>query len=98
MLQTYSGKILYHSNPLVLKVSKIVKRLAENVKEFVPEANIDFKLYVVDSQEANAFVLPGGQIFVFTGLLPIAKTEEGLATVLAHEVTQLFFKTTPVFI
>lgn len=29
----------------------------------------------------NAFVIPGGKVFVFTGILPIAKTDDGLATV-----------------
>lgn len=32
------------------------------------------------------FVIPGGKIFVFTGILPICETEAGLATVLGHEV------------
>lgn len=34
----------------------------------------------------NAFVIPGGKIFVFSGLLPIAKDEDGLAAVLGHEI------------
>lgn len=32
------------------------------------------------------FVSKGGKIFVFTGLLPVAKNEDGLATVLGHEM------------
>jgi predicted Zn-dependent protease len=35
---------------------------------------------------ANAFCLPGGKIVVFTGILPYAKTEAGLATVMGHEM------------
>ncbi len=35
---------------------------------------------------ANAFVLPGGKVFVFSGLLPIVRTEDGLAAVLGHEI------------
>lgn len=35
---------------------------------------------------ANAFVLPGGKVFVFSGLIPIARNEHGLATVLGHEI------------
>lgn len=34
----------------------------------------------------NAFVLPGGRVFVFTGILPIAQDENGLAAVLGHEI------------
>lgn len=36
--------------------------------------------------EANAFVLPGGKVFVHTGILPICRDDDGLATVLAHEM------------
>jgi predicted Zn-dependent protease len=40
----------------------------------------------VRSPQANAFCLPGGKIVVFTGILPYAKTEEGLAAVMGHEM------------
>lgn len=48
---------------------------------------VNFRTYVIESSEPNAFVLPGGQIFVNTGLLPVAQNDEGLATILAHEVS-----------
>jgi predicted Zn-dependent protease len=41
---------------------------------------------VFESAEPNAFCLPGGKVGVYTGILPIAKDEAGLATVLGHEV------------
>lgn len=41
---------------------------------------------VIDSPEVNAFVLPGGKVCVYTGLLRILQTDEELAMVLAHEV------------
>jgi len=44
---------------------------------------------VVKSRQANAFVMPNGKIVVFTGLLPIAKTEAGLAAVIGHEVAHV---------
>lgn len=39
-----------------------------------------------ESKEANAFCLPGGKIGVYTGLIPVAQTNAGLATVLGHEI------------
>lgn len=36
--------------------------------------------------EVNAFVLPGGKVFVYSGLLPIAQDDDGLAAVLGHEI------------
>ena len=44
-------------------------------------------MYVIDDKETkNAFVLPGGKIFVFTGILPVSANDDGLATVLGHEI------------
>ena len=35
---------------------------------------------------ANAFVLPGGKVFVFSGILPLVRNDSGLAAVLGHEI------------
>jgi predicted Zn-dependent protease len=35
----------------------------------------------------SAFVLPGGKVFVFTGILPIVENEDGMAAVLGHEIS-----------
>ncbi|TAJ40803.1 MAG: M48 family peptidase, partial [Reyranella sp.] len=49
-----------------------------------PRFRWEFK--TIDKNEPNAFCLPGGKVFVYTGLLPITRTEAGLAVVIAHEV------------
>lgn len=50
-------------------------------------ANYTWEFEVFDDPKTvNAFCLPGGKIGVYTGLLPVAKNEAGLAAVLAHEV------------
>jgi predicted Zn-dependent protease len=41
---------------------------------------------LVESEEVNAWVLPGGKVVVYTGLLPVAQNDAGLATVLGHEI------------
>jgi predicted Zn-dependent protease len=41
---------------------------------------------LVQSNEVNAWCMPGGKIVVYTGILPITKDEAGLATVMGHEV------------
>lgn len=49
---------------------------------------VDWKVRVIkDDSTKNAFVLPNGAIFVFTGILPVCANEDGLATVLAHEIS-----------
>jgi predicted Zn-dependent protease len=47
----------------------------------------DWEFNLIDDDEtANAFCVSGGKIAVYTGLLPIAENEEGLAVAVAHEV------------
>ena len=53
----------------------------------LPEAQCEFMLF--EGSQANAFCLPGGKVGVYTGMLPITQTEEGLATVIAHEVAHV---------
>ena len=45
-----------------------------------------WEITLVRDAQANASVLPNGKVVVYTGLLPVAKTEAGLAAVLGHEV------------
>lgn len=41
---------------------------------------------LIRSQQANAFALPGGYTAVYTGIIPIAKNEDGLAVIMGHEI------------
>jgi predicted Zn-dependent protease len=51
-----------------------------------------WEVRVFQSDEVNAFALPGGKIGVYTGLLKVAENEDQLATVLGHEVTHVIAK------
>lgn len=66
------------------QVMRVVKRLIPATRE--GGRNFDWKVSVVKSPQQNAFCLPGGKIVVYTGILPITKTDSGLATVLGHEM------------
>src|SRR6185503_18807932 len=66
----------------------MVVRVAERLARATGDAAKDFKWHVslIRSPQANAFCLPGGKIAVYTGILPYAKTEAGLAAVMGHEM------------
>jgi len=50
-------------------------------------------VHVIESNKVNAFVLPGGQIFVYTGLVDfIGKEDDGLAMVLGHEMSHAILR------
>lgn len=65
-------------------LQKVGQRIAAAAAKDLPNAQWEFVVF--ESQEANAFCLPGGKIGVYTGILPITKDEVGLATVIGHEV------------
>src|SRR5882762_1206920 len=65
-------------------VQRVGKRIAAVASNDLPDAQWEFVVF--ESQEANAFCLPGGKVGVYTGLLPIARDDAGLATVLGHEI------------
>ena len=48
--------------------------------------DFEWEFNLIESDQANAFALPGGKVAVYTGILPIAQTYAGLATVMGHEV------------
>ncbi|KAF4632036.1 hypothetical protein G7Y89_g6090 [Cudoniella acicularis] len=77
------GLILPPGHRLVRKVHRVMERLIEAGDL----RNVNWEIHVIASDEANAMVLPGGKVFVFTGILPIAQTDDGLAAILGHEIS-----------
>ncbi len=50
-----------------------------------PSYRWEFKL-IDDDETVNALALPGGKVAIYTGILPVAQDDAGLATVMSHEV------------
>ena len=83
IMQAYGREILPPSHPDSKMVNKVLQRL-------IPAAGLEGQNWEVkvidDPEQMNAFVLPGGKVFVFSGILPICAGEDGLAAVLGHEI------------
>lgn len=56
------------------------KGISESLKGYAWEFNL------VEDKQVNAWCMPGGKVVVYTGILPITQTEEGLAVVMGHEI------------
>ena len=69
-------------------ISEYVNRLGQNLVRN-SDAKVPFTIKVLDSDEVNAFALPGGFMFVNTGLVLKAESEAELAGVLAHEIAHV---------
>ncbi|KAJ5745230.1 hypothetical protein N7520_010412 [Penicillium odoratum] len=86
VLNEERGKILPDHHPLAQQVDRVLQRLIP----LAPIEGADWKVHVIaDPDMKNAFVLPGGKVFVATGILPICQDDDGLAAVLGHEIAHV---------
>lgn len=68
------------------EISEYLGDLGSRLTRVASGARYDFEFYVLRDPSINAFALPGGFVFVHTGLINLADTESELASVLAHEI------------
>jgi predicted Zn-dependent protease len=69
-------------------VTEYVNRIGQNLVRN-SDAKVPFTIKVVDSDEINAFALPGGFFYVNSGLILAADNESELAGVMAHEIAHV---------
>ncbi len=69
-------------------VDEYINRLGQNLVRN-SDAKVPFTIKVIDSDEINAFALPGGYFYVNTGLIEAADNEAELAGVMAHEIAHV---------
>ena len=74
-------------------VERVGKKLADAAQKWlISEGNAHYlddyrwEYKLIQEDTVNAWCMPGGKIVVYTGILPVTKTEEGLAVVLGHEI------------
>jgi predicted Zn-dependent protease len=69
-------------------LSEYINRVGQNLARN-SDAKVPFTFRVIDSEEMNAFALPGGYVFVDTGLIKLAGDEDEFAGALAHEIAHV---------
>ena len=95
VLSQYAPAVLPPSSPPARRVARVGARVVAALREdprlrALPHLRgTAWSFVVIDSPEVNAFVVPGGQAFVFTGLLRAFPEDDALAMVLAHEVAHV---------
>jgi predicted Zn-dependent protease len=79
----------------VAQVRRVGERLAQATEEFLKAkgygpSGYEWEFNVIkDDDTVNAWAMPGGKVAVYTGLLPVAQNDEGLATVMGHEIAHV---------
>lgn len=93
--QQYEGRFLDDSDPRSRMVKRVLERLLPVAfEQGAGMSEMAWEVHVIDSPEMNAFVVPGGKVFVFTGILPHCKDEDGVAAVLGHEIAHVLARHT----
>lgn len=74
-------------------VRRVGAKIQKAVENYFVQKNLSKELdgyqwefNVVESEEVNAWCMPGGKVVVYTGILPIAKDELGLSVIMGHEI------------
>lgn len=81
------------------RVATIGNRIAKATDTYLHNAGLaseaakyQWEFNLIASNQVNAFCMPGGKIVVYEGLLPVARTDDELASVIAHEVAHAMAK------
>lgn len=81
------------------EIQQVGQRISKAVDKFmrangmVSEADsYRWEFNLIDDKTVNAWCLPGGKVVFYTGILPICQNEDGIATVMGHEIAHAFAK------
>jgi len=73
---------IYQHDSLYRLVNSVGNKLVSRLRN----TPFEFRFFLADSPEPNAFALPGGYVYVTRGILPLVQTEDELAGIMAHEI------------
>ncbi|MDQ3038457.1 MAG: M48 family metallopeptidase [Pseudomonadota bacterium] len=93
------------NSQIAKQVTSIAERLISRVDEVEADlaaerglkagnfaADFNWAVNVIQSEQANAFALPGGKMAVYTGLVPVAGNQDGMAIVMGHEIAHALMR------
>jgi predicted Zn-dependent protease len=79
--------------PEAQRVQQVGQRIQKAVEAYLIKngqddllAGYQWEFNLVKDKQVNAFCMPGGKVVIYTGILPVADNESGLATVMGHEI------------
>ncbi len=79
---------------LIAKIPEVEDALAaeHNLQAPHVEKAFDWDVTVLQSDQVNAFCLPGGKIAVYTGLVPVAQNADAMAVGMGHEISHALLR------
>ncbi|XP_041862351.1 metalloendopeptidase OMA1, mitochondrial isoform X2 [Melanotaenia boesemani] len=85
-MEEFGEHLLPVTDPRHQMVEQLVQLLAQRNKDISEVSEIPWSVHVVDTPNINAFVLPNGKVFMFTGMLNAVADIDQLIIVLGHEM------------
>ncbi|XP_030428092.1 metalloendopeptidase OMA1, mitochondrial isoform X3 [Gopherus evgoodei] len=85
-MEQFKNKMLSEIDPRYQVVKKVIGHLSESNQDIPQVSEFKWVIHVVEEPGINAFVLPNGQVFVFTGLLNAVSDIHQLSFILGHEI------------
>jgi predicted Zn-dependent protease len=91
LLSDPSTKVITNTNDAE-RVKRVGNRLAAAIENYLKangygdQYSFNWEFNLIQSNEVNAWCMPGGKVAVYSGIIPIAKDDAGLATVMGHEI------------
>jgi len=79
-------------------VQRVGKNIAAAVNRFLQQNgygnqyDFNWEFNLIQEDQINAWCMPGGKVAVYTGILPVTKSDAGLATVMGHEIAHAIAK------
>ena len=77
-------------------VRRVGRKIQKAVEQYLTENGLahevkyyEWEFNLVESKQVNAWAMPGGKVVVYTGILPVALDEKGLAVIMGHEVAHV---------
>jgi predicted Zn-dependent protease len=101
--QSYGEFLADHKVITGTEQSEMVKRCGGRIQKAVEQycekngisdqlAGYKWEFNLVEDPNVNAWCMPGGKVVIYTGIMPIAQNETGLAVVMGHEIAHAFAK------
>ncbi|XP_023280012.1 metalloendopeptidase OMA1, mitochondrial [Seriola lalandi dorsalis] len=85
-MEEFAELLVPVTDPRHKVVERVVQHLAQRNKDIPEMSDVTWSVHVVQSPNVNAFVLPNGEVFMFTGMLDAVADIHQLTFVLGHEM------------
>jgi predicted Zn-dependent protease len=68
------------------EAAQLVQEIGRRIAQVSEDPGFEWEYRLIRDNQVNAFCLPGGNVAVYTGILPVAGNADGLAVIMGHEV------------